>query len=525
MSLLDGESDVFPEEIEAKRKWGDAMFDRDELIDELGEGYAFVKYFDYFSLTFFLEWRSEENTDEELNIDALREKVDIAATEASKLYGEFAVDVLIYHFNKPEGERGPFEKSFQFWALRREAAEDGKPIPKQEPIYDVIETKYLQRQDIRQEYIYKNMSDEEVDALERGSAEREGLELYETVRISDPSLIYPLKELLDFWLITTDDRSGTQLFVEDCYSATVFESGVVYFSNISYCGTLIHAILFNKTKELMEVFLSSKPEKRAVLASALGKMMSVRGYLAMELALTKGNTKVLRKALKFMGSVAPLGMVLPNMKAYGHIIKNVVRNDDYVLFNLFFQTNELVQWLDRYLALQDEIPANEQQALQYQENAFQELWNSGTMLLSVEEFDAELLEVVAYETPLQYWEWVLRDIRTNFETPDLYLVLVELVLSHRWDYIAAAMKQFKPYVLNRPNVEYNEVDFNRLALDRVFEEVARAGNGKSLGKWQKKYYDLVNEKMKELEDVRSLEDYYAWLVKKLKDINGAAPQL
>ena len=477
-----------------KRTWGD-LADRKELIANLGKRYAFAKYFESFSRTLLVGNKDRSPT----------AVVDSILKNTATDLGVLPVKILVYHFNQLEKQGGTFEQSYLH-------VTDGGKDTSDIAIFD-LDNEYLQRVSIR-DFVDEDRTDYEVDEREESMGEREGPEFYETIRYAKQSVLDGISAVLDFWLISATAKPQVQVFLDDCYSALAFRKGELYLPSGPFCGTLMHAIWFNQTPLVLDEFCSS--EKREI-ASALGKMIRVRGYLPVELALKKNNVEVLTKSFTFIQSLFNLGPVFPGIYTeYKPLVYDILRTGNEALYNCCFQTKELIEWVNSFIYDEEDLPSNQEAVSLKEVEAYDELWHSQFMLFQTPSFDADLLEVVAFECPLSFWKLILTDIRTDLAGVEIYLVLTHLILSHKWEHIrAAAAIENKSFNMLQPG-DGTEIDERRMDMNlSALFKILIGGEQGQLGKWEKKYIDSIDE-MKPKET--TLEQYRDWLIKQTTEI-------
>lgn len=518
-----------------------------EAIKALGPEYQFALIFEIFEGA--TRFAGDKNV--------LQETIDSIVLETKKIewIGPLAVDIIITHYNKEkwkEGRRRSFDESFL------DVTSGGGTI------FD-LDNDYLERIDIRN-LVDRNKSDDQVDAEAVLHEENEMyLDFYEKIRvIKKPEILEQLTQLIDYWSImrgvnTTPEKSVSSLgnfgmfmdmdawevtqFLLDCQSSSNAKEGVVQLENsIFNVNLMLHAIHFDRqlgggSQTLVEKVLEEAnklPEDFVTIERSL----SMCSYLPLELALKRQNTRAMTQILFWlkMRWAGSMGLALPDFwpqvrdskkSTERHILYEIMRQGDESVLEFIFQTNYLTAEIMTYLQDEEDLPANQnEQDRQAQEitprrkeEAYDKLWESGTMLLQTPQFDIDLLEYAAFHCPINTWRMILLDLRTNMDEVDMYTVVTALIFAQEWEYVReVAMIEKRMYTMAN-SLSAGEMKERTLALtlETAFKELgsSKLKTRRYLGKWGSKYLQLYRQNKPQ---TMSMQQYYDFLSEQVSNI-------
>lgn len=519
-----------------RTKLGDSLQDR---IRALGPNYHFAMVFDIFSETMLFKGN-------EIGAPV----IDRIVNETKKIdnIGAMAVDILVYHYNQPKVQKGwngdDVTRSFERSLL--------KVTSGGENMFD-LDNEYLQRVDVRN-MVDSDKTDDQLEEEER-QVKHDLPAFYDTIRIVDLKLLEAIKNLIEYWQLSTTMSTGkpyskdinfdfeTQLgtlfskdrwevdqFILDCESAAAAKRGLIIDDHVHPLnfGALMHVIYFSKEGKSLLVELLEKVDRSPSDSVVIERGLSLRSYLPMELLLYRNNVESLMLIFAWLEVRwdSLLGTALPDFySSCRRLFYEIIRKGDEDLVQQVLQTNVLTGEIMSYLLDEENLPANQREEDQQaqaitperKQDAYDKLWNSGIMFLHTPQFTEDDLYVVAFESTPAVWRMFLLDLRTNMRSIDIYLVATALVLAEKWEYIRELAQIENRLYTMKDASSPGEIDENALQamVEKAMELLVPNSRRTRLGKWETRYLGLLQANKPVS---KTLEDYKTYLVEKTSNI-------
>ena len=400
---------------------------RSAKTNGLGSDYRFIKCFDIFAKP-LLEGRmlsglklESASGDQTLQIQLL---VDQIVKNARDEYGTGVVDVLVHHFNQSEDHRD-FQTSL--FDVLRSGDEDARKFD--------LDDEFLKRLDLRDEYY----------EFAQTKPQESKASYDEQVRtIKNYNYLAQTERLVGFWGLKDEYRPEVRRFIGNCTSSALCRIGQVPTSREHIVvATLLHVAYYNSKvkvvpslaarffKQERERMERASPNER--LYDIMGKMIELGNFFPMHLAAVLNDWDFLKRLVEFAEFLFINGKGANVLQEAfenetverDNFLSSILSSGRMDLYEDWFQTTTLIEYVDNEMNEPEDIPANQNQEWLKQEEIYDQLWDSGIIIQRSADL-SNLAQMISVYAPVSIWTRFLEDIRVFLNSASVYLAMISL---------------------------------------------------------------------------------------------------